>query len=109
MAAGLVDDMGDDGSDDDDPLPPLTSWASAQGPGWIEFTVPGTNVTQRMRLCPAGPAAMGSSKDTDPDRFYWELDPHHVTFDHDFWMFDTPCTQALWQAVMGDNPRAFSG
>jgi formylglycine-generating enzyme required for sulfatase activity len=87
----------------------LPSWASAQGPGWIEFTVPGTNVTQRMRLCPAGPATLGSSKDTDPDRFDWELDPHPVTFDHDFWMFETPCTQALWQAVMGDNPSHFHG
>jgi formylglycine-generating enzyme required for sulfatase activity len=24
-----------------------------------------------------------------------------------FWLFDTPCTQALWEAVMGDNPSRF--
>ena len=24
-------------------------------------------------------------------------------------MFDTACTQALWQAVMGDNPSHFKG
>jgi formylglycine-generating enzyme required for sulfatase activity len=24
-----------------------------------------------------------------------------------FWLFDTPVTQALWQAVMGDNPSRF--
>ena len=26
-----------------------------------------------------------------------------------FWMFDTPCTQALWEAVMGENPSYFKG
>ena len=26
-----------------------------------------------------------------------------------FWMFDTPCTQALWEAVMGQNPSEFKG
>ena len=26
-----------------------------------------------------------------------------------FWMFDTPCTQALWEAVMGENPSEFKG
>jgi formylglycine-generating enzyme required for sulfatase activity len=27
-----------------------------------------------------------------------------VTVAEGFWLFDTPCTQALWQAVMGANP-----
>ena len=26
-----------------------------------------------------------------------------------FWMFDTPCTQALWAAVMGENPSRSAG
>lgn len=30
-----------------------------------------------------------------------------MTISNGFWLFDTPCTQALWQAVMGDNPSAF--
>jgi formylglycine-generating enzyme required for sulfatase activity len=30
-----------------------------------------------------------------------------VNIDEPFWLFDTPCTQALWQAVMGDNPSRF--
>src|ERR1022692_4598450 len=30
-----------------------------------------------------------------------------VTINEEFWMFDTPCTQAVWEAVMGDNPSRF--
>lgn len=33
---------------------------------------------------------------------------HRVTFQQGFWLADTACTQALWQAVMGDNPASFS-
>jgi formylglycine-generating enzyme required for sulfatase activity len=32
---------------------------------------------------------------------------HEVTIAEGFWLFDTPCTQALWEAVMGDNPSHF--
>ena len=32
---------------------------------------------------------------------------HLVSIDSGFWMFDTPCTQALWEAVMGENPSHF--
>ncbi len=30
-----------------------------------------------------------------------------VTLATGFWLFDTPCTQALWQAVVGNNPSRF--
>jgi formylglycine-generating enzyme required for sulfatase activity len=30
-----------------------------------------------------------------------------VTLAAGFWLFDTPCTQALWEAVMGANPSRF--
>jgi formylglycine-generating enzyme required for sulfatase activity len=49
---------------------------------------------------------MGSPKD-EAGRFDWEQEPHEVTIAEGYWMFDTPCTQALWQAVMGDNPSRF--
>ena len=29
--------------------------------------------------------------------------------DSGFWMFDTPCTQVLWEAVMGENLSEFKG
>jgi formylglycine-generating enzyme required for sulfatase activity len=30
-----------------------------------------------------------------------------VTIAYGFWLFDTPCTQALWEAVTGDTPSRF--
>ncbi len=32
---------------------------------------------------------------------------HPVTLTRGLWLAETPCTQALWQAVMGDNPSHF--
>jgi formylglycine-generating enzyme required for sulfatase activity len=32
---------------------------------------------------------------------------YEVTIERGFWMFETPCTQALWEAVMGQNPSQF--
>ncbi len=60
-------------------------------------------MTQRLRLIPAGRFQMGSP-DNEPGRYDDESPRHAVAIARDFWMFDTPCTQALWQAVMGDNP-----
>lgn len=34
---------------------------------------------------------------------------HQVQLTQGVWVFDTPCTQALWQAVMGTNPSRFTG
>ncbi len=34
---------------------------------------------------------------------------HDVTLTRGFWLADTACTQALWQAVMKDNPSEFKG
>jgi formylglycine-generating enzyme required for sulfatase activity len=33
---------------------------------------------------------------------------HRVTLTQGYWLADTPCTQALWEAVMGENPSHFS-
>ena len=32
---------------------------------------------------------------------------HAVTLTQGFWIFDTPCTQACWELVMGKNPSVF--
>lgn len=34
---------------------------------------------------------------------------HEVTLTRGFWLAETACTQALWQAVMGQNPSSFKG
>ena len=35
--------------------------------------------------------------------------PHQVTLSQGFWLADTTCTQALWEAVLGENPSRFTG
>ena len=60
-----------------------------------------------MRWIPPGRFLMGSLED-EAGRYDWEGPQHEVTIARGFWLFDTPCTQALWQAVMdGDNPSRF--
>jgi formylglycine-generating enzyme required for sulfatase activity len=62
--------------------------------------------TQRLRWIPPGTFLMGSPQD-EPGRSEDEGPRHEVTITNGFWLFDTPCTQALWQAVMGENPSYF--
>lgn len=88
--------------------PPV--WASAWGQDrygpWCAFRI--GEVEQRMRWIPPGRFTMGSPKDED-GRWTWEELPHEVELTQGFWLFDTPCTQALWQAVMDMNPSEFKG
>jgi len=63
-------------------------------------------VTQRLRLIPPGHFMMGSPK-SETGRFENEGPRRRVAIQQAFWLFDTPCTQALWQVVMGDNPSDF--
>ena len=87
-------------------------WASALGRDafglYAEFTIPGTNVGQRMRWIPPGRFEMGSPE-SEKGRWDWERPRHPVELASGFWLFDTPCTQDLWQAVMGSNPSRFIG
>jgi len=78
---------------------------------WASFTVTGkggTKVSQRLRWCPAGSFRMGSPE-KEEGRFEGSEDLSDlITFARGFWMFEIPCTQALWMAVMdGDNPSRF--
>ena len=89
-----------------DGAPP--DWASAWGQDrfgvWVAFTI--AEVTQRMRWIPPGRFLMGSPA-AEAGRWDDEGPQHEVTLAEGFWLFDTPCTQALWQAVMGSNPSQF--
>ncbi|MBF0296005.1 MAG: formylglycine-generating enzyme family protein [Magnetococcales bacterium] len=89
-----------------DGCPP--AWASGWGDDrygvFAEFFI--GDVTQRMRWIPPGRFRMGSPED-EPGRWEDEAPFHEVNLEKGFWLFDTPCTQALWQAVMGDNPSRF--
>jgi|HubBroStandDraft_1064217.scaffolds.fasta_scaffold00732_5 formylglycine-generating enzyme required for sulfatase activity len=78
---------------------------------WLDFAVPdsqGGEVTQRMRWIPPGRFLMGSPA-SEPERYDDEGPQHWVTIGRGFWLFDTACTQALWQAVMSVNPSRFQG
>lgn len=83
-------------------------WASGWGQDrwgvFVEFTL--QEVTQRLRWIPPGRFWMGSPE-KEPGRIDREGPRHQVTLTEGYWLFDTPCTQALWEAVMGNNPSRF--
>jgi formylglycine-generating enzyme required for sulfatase activity len=85
------------------------SWASAWGEDehgiWTELELRG--VVQRLRWLAPGSFLMGSPAD-EPERYDDEAQ-HEVVLTRGFWLADTACTQALWQAVMGENPSRFKG
>ena len=88
------------------------SWASSWGKdgfgAWAEFAVDGNDgqpVTQRMRWIPPGSFLMGSPE-TEAGRNSDETQ-QEVNIKNGFWLADTACTQALWQAVMGNDPSRF--
>ena len=88
-------------------IPP--PWASEWGEDrlhgpWCAFEF--GEVVQRLRWISPGAFRMGSPKDEE-GRFAWEGPRQLVSIDSGFWMFDTPCTQALWEAVIGENPSHF--
>jgi formylglycine-generating enzyme required for sulfatase activity len=48
------------------------------------------------------------AKNDDERKWFDREHPRHlVTLTEGYWLFDTPCTQALWEAVMGKNPSRF--
>ena len=85
------------------------SWASGWGEDefglWMAFTYKG--VSQKFRWCEPGTFLMGSPED-EQERQNNETQ-HEVTLSKGFWIADTTVTQALWQAVMGENPSDFKG
>ncbi|MFO0759351.1 MAG: formylglycine-generating enzyme family protein [Byssovorax sp.] len=60
-----------------------------------------------MRWIRAGRFLMGSPGN-ERGRFEHETQ-HEVVLTRGYWMADTPVTQALWEAVMGENPSEFKG
>jgi formylglycine-generating enzyme required for sulfatase activity len=77
---------------------------------YADFTISTSygTATQRLRWIEPGSFLMGSPED-ELERDSDEGPRHLVTLTHGFWLADSACTQALWQAVMGDNPSHFKG
>ena len=92
---------------------PAVFWAEGRAPEWASEWDVDTygpwaelrvgDVGQRLRWVAAGTFSMGSPED-EQGRWGDEGPRHEVTLTQGFWLFDTPCTQALWEAVMGGIP-----
>jgi len=85
------------------------AWASSWGEDeyglWMAFTY--KRVQQVFRWIAPDRFRMGSPKE-EPERSSDET-RHEVLLTEGFWLADTACTQALWKAVMGENPSRFQG
>ena len=68
---------------------------------WLRRSV----VDYRFRWTRRGSFTMGSPE-MEAGRSEDEGPQHHVTLTEGFWMGETPCTQALWAAIMPDHPSA---
>ena len=74
-------------------------------PNEITFTVDG--VSFKMIRVEGGSFMMGAP-DNDPNAMDFDKPQHHVTLS-DYYIGETQVTQALWKAVMGDNPSYWKG
>ncbi len=81
-----------------------TNWASNTGVDkhglWADLAIKNTHY--RLRWIPPGEFIMGSTED-EADRYSDEV-LHKVQVTQGFWLGETSCSQAVWQAVMGENP-----
>ncbi len=84
-------------------------WAEAIGRDgyglYVDFRI--GDVVQRLRWIVPGEFLMGSPA-SEAERLSNETQ-HRVILTRGYWLADTACTQALWQAVLGDNPSRFKG
>lgn len=81
-------------------------WGEDRFGAFTGFGVPDSEVVQRLRWIPPGRFLMGSPEN-ETGRYDNEGPQHRVKITRGFWLGDTPVTQALWQAVMGNNPSEF--
>jgi sulfatase modifying factor 1 len=89
-----------------DPFPPPWACEWADDAEWgLSATLSFRGVRQRFRWIAPGRFRMGSPED-EPEPIDNEMQ-HEVTLSEGYWLADTACTQALWQAVMGKNPSRF--
>ena len=87
-------------------IAPSWAWGWGQDAHGVFVEIKIGEVEQRMRWIPEGTFIMGSPEEEE-GRATWEGPQHQVTLTQGFWLADTPCTQALWQEVMGENPSRF--
>ena len=79
----------------------------ASGSNTISFPVK-DGISIDMVKVEAGTFMMGATSEMK-DPYDWEKPVHQVTLTNDYYMGKYEVTQALWQAVMGNNPSRFKG
>lgn len=88
---------------------PREPWATAAGRDryglWADASIDGIAV--RFRYIPPGRFLMGSPE-SEAGRYDQEGPQHEVTWTQGYWLADAPCTQAVWERVMGENPSYFT-
>jgi sulfatase modifying factor 1 len=87
------------------PAPWASDWGEDPFGLWQAFTC--RSARQGFRWCPPGRFLMGSPAQEQGRND--DETPHEVILSRGFWLAETACTQALWQAVMGSNPSRFQG
>ncbi len=86
------------------PEPWAVEWGQDHHGMFMGFGV--GEVVQRLRYMPPGRFLMGSPEG-ELGRYGDEGPQHVVELSEGYWLADTPCTQGLWRAVMGQNPSEF--
>jgi formylglycine-generating enzyme required for sulfatase activity len=86
------------------PLPCASAWGDDEYGLWVEVEIAG--IVQCFRWIEPGEFWMGSPGD-EAKRQEREGPRHTVRLTAGYWLADTACTQALWQALMGKNPSQF--
>ena len=90
---------------DEFPEPWASDWGEDEYGLWMGFTYKG--VKQLFRWIEPGSFMMGSPS-KEPERFSDETQ-HSVNLTQGFWLAECTVTQALWLAVMDENPSYFKG
>ncbi len=88
------------------PEPWAVEWGRDRHGLFMSFAV--DDCVQKLRYIRPGRFLMGSPE-SEVGRFPDEGPQHEVELTQGYWLADTPCTQALWQSVMGQNPSHFQG
>ena len=86
------------------PEPWASEWGEDRFGLWMTLIY--QNAKQTFRWIEPGTFLMGSPK-TELERWAEMETQHEVTLTQGYWLADSACTQALWQAVMGNNPSNF--
>ncbi len=83
-----------------------TEWGVDRYGIFASFSVAG--MEQRMRWIPPGQFMMGSPE-SEVGRWKEEGPQHPVVLTQGFWLGEVPVRQALWRAVMGNDPSMSAG